>query len=82
MLKCADLKSYGFSINDISDLMSEIIKDIKAPRKYWISRLPDYKDIFTMLDKGGFILNLAKNLKRWESGPGDADWDGTLDMYI
>ena len=36
-----------------------------------------------MLDKReDLFLNLAKNLKRWESGPGDADWNpSTLDIH-
>ena len=36
-LKCADLKSYGFSINDISDLMNESASQIKT----WLEALEE-----------------------------------------
>lgn len=84
-LKCRDLKTLGFDEDQIAEMMSETVANVRK----WLSTLPlmdeylaslGYEEMYPMLDRvEDQFLSLAKGLKDWRSKSklAQADWDYT-----
>lgn len=80
-LKCQDLETIGFSIDEIAEMMGEKTRTVKE----WLDIMDlmdkylehlEYNGVYTRLEKReGQFVDLTKYLQHYENGSRRVDWD-------